>query len=247
MDCAQYLTERLELLEKRLAHINKLAAEDALPDATITATGLKITPIETSIPKNAKSFVDKATALLPHVKITELLLEVDQWTNFTEHFTHLKSNEIAEDKTLLLTAILADGINLGLSKMSQSCPSVTYSKLSWLQDWHIRDETYSAALAVLTNAQLKAMAQHLHQMVNLFKQRMRLKAKGKSIPKMALTQIGNFIRTLPTNTHHSVPELSMLACVMPPTFWTVCCITNRIYALKNITRIHRVLRIKCLA
>jgi hypothetical protein len=155
MDCTQYLNERLELLEKRLAHINKLAAEDALPDATITATGLKITPIETSIPKNAKSFVDKATALLPHVKITELLLEVDQWTNFTEYFTHLKSNEMAEDKTLLLTAILADGINLGLSKMSQSCPGVTYSKLSWLQDWHIRDETYSAALAVLTNAQLK--------------------------------------------------------------------------------------------
>jgi hypothetical protein len=155
MDCAQYLNERLELLEKRLAHINKLAAEDALPDATITETGLKITPIETSVPKNAKPFVDKATALLPRVKITELLLEVDQWTNFTEHFTHLKSNEIAEDKTLLLTAILADGINLGLSKMSESCPGVTYSKLSWLQDWHIRDETYSAALAVLTNAQLK--------------------------------------------------------------------------------------------
>jgi TnpA family transposase len=155
MDCTQYLNERLELLEKRLAHINKLAAENALPDATITATGLKITPIETSVPKNAKPFVDKATALLPRIKITELLLEVDQWTNFTEHFTHLKSNEIAEDKTLLLTSILADGINLGLSKMSESCPGVTYSKLSWLQDWHIRDETYSAALAALTNAQLK--------------------------------------------------------------------------------------------
>ena len=155
MGCTQYLNERLALLEKRLAHINKLAAENSLPDATITATGLKITPIETSVPKNAKPFVDKATALLPRVKITELLLEVDQWTNFTEHFMHLKSNEIAEDKTLLLTAILADGINLGLSKMSESCPGVTYSTLSWLQDWHIRDETYSAALAVLTNAQLK--------------------------------------------------------------------------------------------
>ena len=155
MDCTQYLNERLELLEKRLAHINKLAAEDALPDATITETELKITPLETSIPKNVKPFVDKATALLPRVKITELLLEVDQWTNFTEHFTHLKSNEIAKDKTLLLTAILADGINLGLSKMSESCPGVTYSKLSWLQDWHIRDETYAAALAVLTNTQLK--------------------------------------------------------------------------------------------
>ena len=155
MDCTQYLNERLEQLEKRLAHINKLAAEDALPDATITETGLKITPIETSVPKNAKPFVDKATTLLPRVKFTELLLEVDQWTNFTEHFTHLKSNEMAEDKTLLLTAILANGINLGLSKMSESCLGVTYAKLSWLQDWHIRDETYSAALAVLTNAQLK--------------------------------------------------------------------------------------------
>ena len=31
----------------------------------------------------------------------------------------------------------------------------TYAKLTWLQTWHIRDETYSAALAELTNAQLK--------------------------------------------------------------------------------------------
>ena len=30
-----------------------------------------------------------------------------------------------------------------------------YAKLAWLQAWHIRDETYSAALAELTNAQLQ--------------------------------------------------------------------------------------------
>lgn len=47
-----------------------------------------------------------------------------------------------------------DGINLGLKKMAESCPSTTHSKLSWLQAWYIRDETYTAALAVLTNAQL---------------------------------------------------------------------------------------------
>lgn len=28
-----------------------------------------------------------------------------------------------------------------------------YAKLSWLQEWHIRDETYSQALAELLNAQ----------------------------------------------------------------------------------------------
>ena len=59
----------------------------------------------------------------------------------------------ARDKTLLLTAILADGINLGLSKMAESCPGTTYAKLSWLQAWHIRDETYAAALAL--GAELK--------------------------------------------------------------------------------------------
>jgi TnpA family transposase len=39
--------------------------------------------------------------------------------------------------------------------MAESCPSTTYSKLSWLQAWYVRDETYSAALAGLVNAQFQ--------------------------------------------------------------------------------------------
>ena len=58
-------------------------------------------------------------------------------------------------RRLLLTAILADAINLGLTKMAESCPGMTYARLSWLQAWHIRDETYSAALAELVNAQFR--------------------------------------------------------------------------------------------
>jgi hypothetical protein len=39
---------------------------------------------------------------------------------------------------------LADGINLGLSKMAESCPGTTYaSELSWYDAF--RDETYSSA------------------------------------------------------------------------------------------------------
>ena len=78
----------------------------------------------------------------------------DEWTGFSDEFIHLKRESSIQDKHLLLTAILSDGINLGLKKMAESCPSTTHSKLSWLQAWYIRDETYTAALAVLTNAQL---------------------------------------------------------------------------------------------
>jgi TnpA family transposase len=71
------------------------------------------------------------------------------------HFAHLKSGDPAKDKNLLLTTILADAINLGLTKMAESCPGTTYAKLAWLQAWHIRDETYGAALADLVNAQFR--------------------------------------------------------------------------------------------
>jgi TnpA family transposase len=97
--------------------------------------------------------MQQAYSQLPHLKITELLLEIDSWTGFTRHFKHFKNGDPAEDKKLLLTAILADAINLGLSKMAESCPGTTYAKLAWLQAWHIRDETYSAALAEVVNAQ----------------------------------------------------------------------------------------------
>jgi TnpA family transposase len=75
--------------------------------------------------------------------------------HFTRHFTHLKNGEGVKDKVLLLTVVLADGINLGLTKMAEACPGMTYAKLSWLHAWHIRDETYSAALAELVNAHLR--------------------------------------------------------------------------------------------
>ena len=39
---------------------------------------------------------------------------------FTRHFTHLKTSDTAKDKTLLLTTILTDAINPGLTKMAES-------------------------------------------------------------------------------------------------------------------------------
>jgi len=150
---AAYIEERMSLLRNALDQTNTLAREDQLPDAELNTTGLKISPLENSVPKEAEALRDALSSMLPHVKITDLLMEVDRWTGFTRHFTHLKTNEPVKDSSLLLTAILADATNLGLGKMAVSCPGTSPAKLSWLVAWHIRDETFSKALAEMVNHQ----------------------------------------------------------------------------------------------
>lgn len=155
-DYERYLKSRLATLEHELATVEDLAAADTLPDAGFTPAGrLKITPLSNTVPGRAEALMQQAYSRLPHLKITELLLEVDDWTGFTQHFTHLKSGAATGNRQLLLTTILADAINLGLAKMAESSPAATYAKLTWLQAWHVRDETYAAALAELTNAQTR--------------------------------------------------------------------------------------------
>jgi len=149
-----YLDERISLLNQLLEKVNRLAENNELPDVSISNDGLKISPLTNSVPKEVDDLMQRAYNLLPRIKITDLLIEVNSWTEFSNHFTHIKSGEGVSNKMLLLTVILSDAINLGLTKMAESCPGTTYAKLSWLQAWHIRDDTYSAALSELVNAQL---------------------------------------------------------------------------------------------
>ena len=90
-DCDRFLDARLAVLQEQLATAERLAAANELPDAAITSTGrIKITPLDNAVPDEAKALMQQAYSLLPHLKITELLLEVDGWIGFSRHFKHLK-------------------------------------------------------------------------------------------------------------------------------------------------------------
>jgi len=41
------------------------------------------------------TFERAAGALLPHMKITDLLLEVDRWTGFSRHLTRVKTGQLS--------------------------------------------------------------------------------------------------------------------------------------------------------
>ena len=65
--------------------------------------------------------------------------------------------------------------------MAESCPGSSYAKLSWLQAWHIRDETYAAALAELVNAQSRQpFAEHWGDGTASSSDGQRFKAGGKA-------------------------------------------------------------------
>ena len=145
--CRKYLTQRSELLHAEFLRVDRLAQADELPEASVTDGGLKITPLNNQVSNEAELLTRQAYGLIPRIKITDLLTEVDGRCDFGRHFTHLRSGDAVSDRALLLTAILADGINPGLTRMADACPGVSLSTLSRIATWHIRDETYVKALA----------------------------------------------------------------------------------------------------
>jgi TnpA family transposase len=91
--------------------------------------------------------------MLPRIRITDLLSEVARWTLFTDCFTHLRTGETAADSQVLMASLLADGLNLGLTRMAEACSIASLRQLAWTADWHIRDETYALALRRLVDQQ----------------------------------------------------------------------------------------------
>jgi hypothetical protein len=148
-----FIEARRRHLEDALGEVERLAAAGALADAGIKDGRLSVAPLQASTPKEAMALSDLLHDILPRVRITDLLEEVDRWTGFTDAFTHLKTGLPAAEKRTLLTAILADGVNMGLKRMAEACRTASFWQLARVVDWHVREETYIQATARLVDAQ----------------------------------------------------------------------------------------------
>ena len=156
-DAEAYLTAKQQEITQRLAALQESIGKVEGSLILDEKGHLHLPPLEKAVPEDVERLKKRVYELLPHLPLADLLLEVDVWTGFLRHFTHLTSKDapFGTQKLERVAALMGMGMNLGLEKMAESCP-YTYRQLSWSVDWHVREETLLAALASLDNFVLSA-------------------------------------------------------------------------------------------
>lgn len=148
-----YLEKRRALLARRMDEVASKAVRGKLEGVRIEGGVLKITPLGPAAPEAAEAAAEVLYRTLPAVRITDLMADVDRWTGFSETFTHLHTGLPADERRIVMTAVLADATNLGLTRMADACTVASYRQLSWTTGWHLREETYRRALARIVDGQ----------------------------------------------------------------------------------------------
>ena len=148
-----WIADRKARMDEGLNRLATAAREGTIPSGTIENGTLRLERLASNAPSEADALVLDLYARLPDVRITDILIEVDAATGFTDAFTHLRTGAPCRDRVGLLNVLLAEGLNLGLSKMAEASNTHDFFQLSRLSRWHIEGEAINRALAMVIEAQ----------------------------------------------------------------------------------------------
>jgi TnpA family transposase len=175
------------------------------------------------------------TNRLPNLDITDLLVEVDSWTHFSDAFEHLQSPH-RRDTNLLLhlySCLLAQACNLDLQQMATSA-NLGYRQLSWCNTWYIRDETLRNANTALVNyhyqlplSRLWGVGCYRPQMGNAFQCAAPCVRQEHSPATLGTVKASPFIAGLATSFPNTAPSQFQPHCETPPMFLMRFSITKR--------------------
>ncbi|KPD10805.1 hypothetical protein AN476_18835 [Phaeobacter sp. 11ANDIMAR09] len=149
----EWLDDRKARLRNGLERLAHAARNGTIPGGSIENGTLKLDRLSADVPAEADQLVLDLYRRIPDVRITDILLDVDKATGFTDAFTHLRTGVPCKDKIGLLNVLLAEGLNLGLSKMAEASNTHEYFQLSRISRWHIESDAINRALAMVIEAQ----------------------------------------------------------------------------------------------
>ena len=148
----EWLAERRARLDTRLKEFGRAARTGTIPGGIIENGKLHIDKLRADTPEGAEDLVLDLYQQLPPARITDLLLEVDQRTGFSEAFTHLRTGAPCSDRIGLMSVLLAEGVNLGLRKMAAATNTHSFWELLRIARWHVEGSAYDRALAMIVEA-----------------------------------------------------------------------------------------------
>ena len=150
-----WLADRMTRMHAGLRRLANATRTGLLPGGSVEEGILRTDQTPVDPPADADELILDLYRRLPEVRITDILLEVDQATGFTDAFTHLRTGAPCKDRIGLLNVLLAEGINLGLVKMAEASNTHEYWELARLSRWHIESDAMNRALAAVVEAQAR--------------------------------------------------------------------------------------------
>ena len=151
-DVPAYLSERLDA-----TYDHFLAGLPSNSFANVNEDGWQLSTDPTE--KLNKAGKERLTTLeawlsehLRDIKLPELLIEVDNELQFSQHFMIPDQQRHPDEICPILATIMAHGCNIGPYTMAQLTQNVTYRQIKQITDWQMTEEAQRQALAQVVNA-----------------------------------------------------------------------------------------------
>jgi TnpA family transposase len=149
-----YLTERLNQ-----AYDFFLESQPSNTYARVDANGWRLStdPTEKLEPQDEDKLKQLKSWLKSHmrsIRLPELLIEVDNELHFTQYLMPYASRGTRPVSYIcsVLTAIMANGCNVGPYNMSRMVKGISYRQIQRITDWQLTEENQRSALATIVNA-----------------------------------------------------------------------------------------------
>ena len=154
LDGKKRLQQQQEILDYQLEKLHQTIQDNEQVRMDVNDE-LIISPLKAEdLPISAQKLQQLIGKGLPHIDLSDLLMEMDKLTGFSYALTHAggSASRSPETQKYLYAAILAQATNLGLSRMARIA-NLSYDRLVWFTNWYLREDTLKEANNALVNFQ----------------------------------------------------------------------------------------------